>query len=115
MLAAVVVAAAGIDKHITAHCFRHGLNDLVRKTSGDVAARGMLGHVTEEMTVNYSDVDMTEKAEMIAKALGQLPDPKHLVVQKRTPVVLSRALQVPAGEKLGMAGGDDEELVGTVH
>ena len=82
----------------------------------------MLGNVTEEMTVNDSDVDMAEKADMIAKALRPLPDPKHLVVQKRTPMVLPRALPVPAGEwwewVMGMTsaigdwptdGGDDQE------
>jgi integrase len=85
---------AGIKKHITTHCFRHTLNDLVRRTAGEVAARSMLGHVTTAMTANYSNVDLEEKAEVQRRALGRLPDPQRAV------------------GSVGMAGGDSPAPVG---
>jgi integrase len=85
---------AGIEKHITSHCFRHSLNDLVRRTAGEVAARSMLGHVTSEMTERYSHVDLAEKADAQRRALGALPDTGS------------------AGSLVGIGGGDSGYLVG---
>ena len=92
---------AGIEKHITTHCFRHSLNDLIRRAAGEVAARSMLGHVTTEMTHRYSHVDLAEKAEAQRRALGALPDPQPRAAPVGT-----------EGRVVGMAGGDERPLVG---
>jgi hypothetical protein len=44
----------------------------------EVTARGLLGHVTEEMTYLYADVDLAEKREAVARAFMDLPDPDIL-------------------------------------
>jgi hypothetical protein len=86
---------------ITTHCFRHSLNDLIRRTAGEVAARSMLGHVTTEMTHRYAQVDFAERAEAQRRALGTLPDP-----QPRSASVGTK------GRVVGMTGGDERPLVG---
>lgn len=89
---------AGIEKHITTHCFRYSLNNLVRRTAGEVVARSMLGHVTSEMTHRYSHVDLAEKADAQRRALGVLPDPT--------------SVRAAVGGPVGMAGGDEAISVG---
>ena len=85
---------ARIQKNITSHAFRRGLNDLIRRTAGEVTARSMLGHSRAEMTHLYSHVDLDEKAEAQRRALGALPDP------------VARAASV------GIGGGDTRAPVG---
>lgn len=56
---------AGITKHVSSHTFRRTVNNLVRKAAGDIAARAIVGHSTEEMTDLYSHVDYEEKAKAL--------------------------------------------------
>jgi integrase len=85
---------ARIQKNITSHAFRRSLNDLIRRTAGEVTARSILGHSRAEMTHLYSHVDLDEKAEAQRRALGTLPDP------------------VARAGTVGMAGGDTRPAVG---
>ena len=63
---------ASITKHITAHSLRRTCNNLVRVSLGDVAARKMLGHVSESQTARYSVVEAEELQQGQAQAFGSL-------------------------------------------
>ena len=62
---------AKVNKRLTAHCMRKTTNNLVRQAAGDTVARAMVGHVTEEMTRLYSDVDEDERAKAHTAAFGE--------------------------------------------
>jgi integrase len=66
---------AGITKHITAHSLRRTCNNLVRISLGDVAARKMLGHVSESQTARYSVVEAGELQDGQRQAFGRLAEP----------------------------------------
>lgn len=63
---------AEITKHITAHSLRRTCNNLVRVNLGDVAARKMLGHVSESQTARYSVVEPEELITAQAASFGSL-------------------------------------------
>ena len=88
-----LVDGAGIEKHITSHSFRHAMNNFVRRTGGEVAARGLLGHVTDEMTYRYGEVDLAEKRDVVARIFGGLPTPQF-------------GLSAPRPLEVGTSGGD---------
>jgi integrase len=62
---------AKIPKRLTAHSMRKTANNLLRQVAGDVVARAMIGHATEEMTHLYSNVDADERARAHQAAFGQ--------------------------------------------
>ncbi len=64
-------ARAGVDQNVTPHSMRRTVNNLVRQGAGDIAARAIVGHVTEEMTEHYSKVTLDEKHRALLGAVGQ--------------------------------------------
>ena len=61
---------AGLTKAITSHAMRRTTNNLLRKTAGEIVARKVTGHVTQQMTEHYSDVDRDERASALHNAFG---------------------------------------------
>ena len=61
---------AGIDKHVTSHALRRTANNLLRQTAGEIVARAVTGHVTQQMTAHYSDVDRDERTAALHTAFG---------------------------------------------
>jgi len=59
--------AAGIATKLTVHGLRRTFNNLVRQAAGEIAARAILGHVTERMTEHYSHVGTDEKQSAVRK------------------------------------------------
>lgn len=50
-----------VGRKVSAHRFRHTLNDLVRQLESGHVARAITGHTTEEMTEHYSFVGLGER------------------------------------------------------
>ena len=67
-------ARAGIDKHVTNQTLRRTVNNLIRQHAGEIAARAITGHATQDMTEHYSDVTMEEKMRAGAGAFGRIID-----------------------------------------
>jgi integrase len=63
-------ARAGIDKHLTSHAMRRTSNNLIRKTAGEIVARAITGHTTQQMTQHYSEVDHDERTAVLRAAFG---------------------------------------------
>ncbi|MCP4499380.1 MAG: site-specific integrase [Deltaproteobacteria bacterium] len=61
---------AGIEKHVTNQTLRRTVNNLLRQSAGEIAARAVTGHTTQAMTEHYSDVTATEKMAAGRIALG---------------------------------------------
>src|SRR5690606_19443809 len=49
-------AKAGIDKRVSNQALRRTVNNLIRQSAGEIAARAITGHATQAMTEHYSDV-----------------------------------------------------------
>jgi integrase len=86
---------AGIGKHATSHIGRRTLNNLVRQVAGEVAAREMVGHVTEAMTHRYSVVSLDERRRAQTAALGDLGPARES---------RAREVPVPDGKAASAAG-----------
>jgi len=65
-------ARAGVDKVVTNQALRRTVNNLVRQTSGEIAARAITGHATQAMTEHYSDVTVAEKQQAGTSAFGAM-------------------------------------------
>jgi len=64
---------AGIAKNVTSHALRRTTNDLIRQAGGELVARAVTGHVTQEMTEHYSAVAGKERVAVLEKAFGNPP------------------------------------------
>ncbi|MCP4503097.1 MAG: tyrosine-type recombinase/integrase [Deltaproteobacteria bacterium] len=62
---------AGLEKHVTPQALRRTVNNLIRQTAGEIAARAITGHASQAMTEHYSDVTMEEKHRAGQNALGR--------------------------------------------
>ena len=62
--------AATIDRVVTSHALRCTANNLIRQSAGDLVARAVTGHVTQQMTEHYSLVDVQERTEALQAAFG---------------------------------------------
>jgi integrase len=62
--------AAGIAKNVTSHALRRTTNNLVRKAEGggELVARAITGHVTQDMTDHYSEYDREERVSALRAA-----------------------------------------------
>ncbi len=60
------LAATDVKRHMSAHRFRHTLNNLLRQLSSGMVARSITGHTTEEMTEHYSHVGIEERRAAVA-------------------------------------------------
>ncbi len=63
---------AGIEKTVSNQALRRTVNNLIRQTAGEIAARAITGHATQAMTEHYSDVTVDEKHLAQQRALGGL-------------------------------------------
>lgn len=63
---------AGIDKRVTNQALRRTVNNLIRQTAGEIAARAITGHATQDMTEHYSDVTLQEKMTAGEAAFGSI-------------------------------------------
>ena len=67
-------ARAGIKKAVSNQTLRRTVNNLIRQTAGEIAARAITGHATQDMTEHYSDVTLEEKLHAGEAAFGGLVD-----------------------------------------
>jgi integrase len=65
-----LATAAGITKHVTSYALRRTSNNLLRQTAGELVARAVTGHVTQEMTDHYSEYDHEERTAAWRSAFG---------------------------------------------
>ena len=80
--------AAGIEQHVSAHCFRHTANNILRQHDPlGLVTRSAIGHSDASMTARYSNVVLAEQASLLRKAFpaaydvegkgsSALPDPR---------------------------------------
>ena len=61
------------------------MNNLLRETAGEIAARATVGHATQEMTEHHSHVTADEKAAAQQSALGSLASPPETPVEMGGP------------------------------
>jgi hypothetical protein len=57
---------------VSNQALRRTVNNLIRQSAGEIAARVIPGHGTQEMTEHYSDVTVDEKQLAQQRALGEL-------------------------------------------